>query len=121
MSRLDSKLTLLRSVQVDLNEESRGNDRLGEALATRLASEARPAETAKYKLHVQEVGHITSLLLGLSGRLARAENALIGLREDHCDRVSIFFLLPVATYIVVVLQFQHLDGGLSNFVKSHIN
>ncbi|KAI5735641.1 hypothetical protein M8J77_020867 [Diaphorina citri] len=89
MSRLDSKLTLLRSVQVDLNEESRGNDRLGEALATRLASEARPAETAKYKLHVQEVGHITSLLLGLSGRLARAENALIGLREDHCDRKSL--------------------------------
>uniref|UniRef100_A0A8D8SHR0 Protein Shroom3 n=1 Tax=Cacopsylla melanoneura TaxID=428564 RepID=A0A8D8SHR0_9HEMI len=89
MARLDSKLTLLRSVQVDLNEESRCNERLGQTLENRLAAEAKPSETSKYRLHVKEVGHITSLLLGLSGRLARAENALIGLSEDHCDRKSL--------------------------------
>ncbi|KAL1456141.1 hypothetical protein WDU94_000891 [Cyamophila willieti] len=89
MARLDSKLTLLRSVQVDLNEEARCNERLGQTLENRLAAEAKPSETSKYRLHVKEVGHITSLLLGLSGRLARAENALIGLSEDHCDRKSL--------------------------------
>ena len=30
----------------------------------------------KYRLHVEEIDKITSLLLGLSGRLARTENSI---------------------------------------------
>ena len=37
---------------------------------------AAPNECEKYKLLVEETDKITSLLLGLSGRLARTENSL---------------------------------------------
>lgn len=71
-----------------VSEECRINDELGENVATHVNRVARPHEAAKYRLHVEEVGKITSLLLGLSGRLARAENALMGMSEDHIDKVS---------------------------------
>lgn len=89
MQRLDKKLEILRAEQISLGEETGLNDELGGAVAALVARVARPHEASKYRLHVEEVGKITSLLLGLSGRLARAENALIGLPENHSERVRI--------------------------------
>lgn len=88
MSRLDRKLEVLRNEQLVVSEECRINDELGDNVAAHVNRVARPHEAAKYRLHVEEVGKITSLLLGLSGRLARAENALMGMSEDHIDKVS---------------------------------
>lgn len=88
MLRLDRKLEVLREEHLLVAEESRINDELGETVATQVTKLARPHEAAKYRLHVEEVGKITSLLLGLSGRLARAENALMGLPSNHSERVS---------------------------------
>ena len=48
----------------------------------RLSTEARQNEVDKYKLHVDEVDKITSLLLGLSSRLARSEISLINLKKN---------------------------------------
>lgn len=87
MSRLTRKLNVLRAEAIAVGEESRVNEALGTSVGERVSSLARPHEAAKFRLHVKEVGHITSLLLGLSGRLARAENALLGLPENHDDRV----------------------------------
>lgn len=87
MSRLDRKLEVLRNEQLVVSEECRINEELGENVAAHVNRVARPHEAAKYRLHVEEVGKITSLLLGLSGRLARAENALMGMSEDHIDKV----------------------------------
>ena len=39
----------------------------------------------KYKLHVEEVDKITSLLLGLSSRLARSEISLINLKKNWSE------------------------------------
>lgn len=89
MARLTRKLNVLRSEAVAVSEESHINDALGFNVEDRVGALARPHEASKFRLHVKEVGHITSLLLGLSGRLARAENALLGLSEDHEDRVSL--------------------------------
>ncbi|KAL0279764.1 UNVERIFIED_CONTAM: hypothetical protein PYX00_001251 [Menopon gallinae] len=86
MARLDKKLEILREEQLALLEECSANDELGATVANSVAKLARPHEAAKYRLHVEEVGKITSLLLGLSGRLARAENALLGLPSHHDDR-----------------------------------
>ncbi|KZC04893.1 Protein Shroom [Dufourea novaeangliae] len=86
MMRLDKKLVVLRAEQETVREEGEVNDALGARVATRIAAVARPPEASKYRLHVEEVGKITSLLLGLSGRLARAENALHGMPADHAER-----------------------------------
>lgn len=47
----------------------------------RVKQTAKRNEFDKFKLHVEEIEKITSLLLGISGRLARAENALMGLSD----------------------------------------
>lgn len=91
MIRLDKKLVVLKAEQETVREEGEVNEALGARVAKQVASVARPAEISKYRLHVEEVGKITSLLLGLSGRLARAENALHGMPVDHAERVSILF------------------------------
>lgn len=88
MSRLDRKLKVLRDEQIALAEEAALNETLGVSVAERVKSVAKPQEANKFKTHVQEVGHITSLLLSLSGRLARAENALLDLDADHLEKVN---------------------------------
>lgn len=88
MVRLDKKLVVLRAEQEAVREEGELNEALGARVSSRISELARPAEASKYRLHVEEVGKITSLLLGLSGRLARAENALYDMPADHAERVS---------------------------------
>lgn len=88
VSRLDRKLKVLRDEQIALAEETTLNEALGVSVADRVKSVAKPQEANKFKTHVQEVGHITSLLLSLSGRLARAENALLDLDADHPEKVK---------------------------------
>lgn len=86
MMRLDRKLVVLRAEQEAVREEGEVNETLGARVAARVSAVARPPEASKYRNHVEEVGKITSLLLGLSGRLARAENALYGMPADHAER-----------------------------------
>jgi len=89
VSRLDRKLKVLRDEQIALTEEAALNETLGMSVADRVKSVAKPQEANKFKTHVQEVGHITSLLLSLSGRLARAENALLDLDSDHPEKKAL--------------------------------
>lgn len=93
MMRLDRKLVVLRAEQEAVREEGEVNETLGARVAARVSAVARPPEASKYRNHVEEVGKITSLLLGLSGRLARAENALYGMPADHAERVSMKLLV----------------------------
>ncbi|XP_031342249.1 protein Shroom isoform X1 [Photinus pyralis] len=86
VNRLDRKLEVLRGEQVVVFEECRLNDELGENVDVHMNKLARPHEYSKFCLHVEEVGKITSLLLGLCGRLARAENALMSMDENHAER-----------------------------------
>jgi protein Shroom len=83
VARLGRKLSVLREEQVILDEETALNDSLGASLQERLKEVERLQEAAKLAHHVEEVGKVTSLLLSLSGRLARAENAIMGLTV--CD------------------------------------
>lgn len=110
MNRLDRKLEVLRSEQLVVTDECKINDELGENVETHINRVARPHEVAKFRLHVEEVGKITSLLLGLSGRLARAENALMSMVEDHPERVSVtysFFNFDFFVYLLNLVIFLY--------------
>lgn len=77
MRRISHKLDVLRAEELSLKEEMALNEQLGQEVSSIVkASDAKPSEVLKFKLHVEEIDRITSLLLGLSGRLARTENAL---------------------------------------------
>ncbi|CAH1159027.1 unnamed protein product [Phyllotreta striolata] len=86
VSRLDKKLEVLRGEQLLVNDECKINDTLGENVEIHINTVASPQEVAKFRLHVEEVGKITSLLLSLSGRLARAENALMNMEDEDPEK-----------------------------------
>jgi protein Shroom len=65
-----------------MKEKEKRNADIGKVLMKKLQIEGRQNEVDKYKLHVEEVDKITSLILGLSSRLAKSENALINLQKN---------------------------------------
>lgn len=76
VERLGKKLKVLETEQTMLAEESTANDALGHEVAFKVAQKVRPGDSTKFRSYVDDVGYITMLLLSLSGRLARTENAL---------------------------------------------
>lgn len=127
--RLDRKLVVLKAEQEAVREEGEVNEALGARVAARVSAVARPPEASKYRLHVEEVGKITSLLLGLSGRLARAENALYGMPADHAERVStamklarFFFPCTLGANVLLPLsQIVKMFSFPNNSLKFHVN
>ncbi|XP_023225699.1 protein Shroom2-like [Centruroides sculpturatus] len=76
------KLNTLHIEQVAIREEISQNDILGQDITARVEELAKQNEIEKYRLHVEELDKIINLLLSLSGRLARAQNALTNLSDD---------------------------------------
>uniref|UniRef100_T1IQV0 ASD2 domain-containing protein n=1 Tax=Strigamia maritima TaxID=126957 RepID=T1IQV0_STRMM len=82
VTSIGRKLEILRTEQLIIHEEISANQELGRSVTNRVEKLAKSNEYEKFKLHVEEIDKITSLLLGLSGRLARAENALMDLADE---------------------------------------
>lgn len=80
---------MLSKEQTTIAEESSTNDQLGSELATKVAEKLRPIDATKFRAYIDDVGHITMLLLSLSGRLARVENTLHNNIENSAEKVSI--------------------------------
>lgn len=76
---LSRKLAVLREAQRGLQEDISANGALGEEVAAHLQALCTPGEFDKYRLFVGDLDKVVNLLLSLSGRLARVENALSGL------------------------------------------
>lgn len=96
-----------------LAEESSVNDALGHEIAFKVAQKLKPADSTKFRSFVDDVGYITMLLLSLSGRLARIENALHTIGEKSADKVSVCCACLQFTYELVaevekVHQHRHL-------------
>jgi len=91
VSRISRKLDILKEEQLEIRKEIESNEQLGEEVIERVRAAATPSEFDKFKGHVAKIEKVTSLLLGLSGRLARAENALMSLAENSNpqERVSL--------------------------------
>eukprot|EP00095_Tigriopus_kingsejongensis_P003655 maker-scaffold11_size778918-snap-gene-1.11 protein:Tk03655 transcript:maker-scaffold11_size778918-snap-gene-1.11-mRNA-1 annotation:"protein shroom" len=85
LRRISQKLDVLRAEQLSLKEEMALNEELGLQVSHLVHNLAKPNECVKFNLHVEEIDKITSLLLGLSGRLARTENSLATLPASNLD------------------------------------
>lgn len=92
VSRISRKLEILRTEQLEIREEIQSNEQLGHQVIDRVKEAAKRNEFDKFKLHVEEIEKITSLLLGLSGRLARAENALMGFAQNSNPQEKVCFI-----------------------------
>ncbi|XP_055921588.1 protein Shroom [Eupeodes corollae] len=91
INQITRKLEVLNLEQTAIAEETSTNDELGSSLAAKVADNMRPIDATKFRTYIDDVGHITSLLLSLSGRLAKAENSLTAL-DKQCPESKILIL-----------------------------
>ncbi|XP_043107662.1 protein Shroom2 isoform X2 [Puntigrus tetrazona] len=78
---LSGKLQVLREARESLQEDVQDNNVLGEEVEATVQSVCKPNELEKFRMFVGDLDKVVSLLLSLSGRLARVENALNNLDE----------------------------------------
>ncbi|XP_066520570.1 protein Shroom2 isoform X2 [Hoplias malabaricus] len=79
---LSKKLQVLREARESLQEDMQDNNALGEEVESIVQAVCKPNELEKFRMFVGDLDKVVSLLLSLSGRLARVENALNSLEED---------------------------------------
>lgn len=82
VERITAKLEQLTIEQTQLTEETTANDLLGANILEKVAQMCRPVDASKFRTYIADIGHITMLLLSLSGRLARTENLLQYCTDD---------------------------------------
>ncbi|XP_067287266.1 protein Shroom2 isoform X2 [Pseudorasbora parva] len=78
---LSEKLQVLREARESLQEDVQDNNALGEEVEATVQTICKPNELEKFRMFVGDLDKVVSLLLSLSGRLARVENALNNLEE----------------------------------------
>ncbi|KAK3533058.1 hypothetical protein QTP70_006591 [Hemibagrus guttatus] len=78
---LSRKLQVLREARESLLEDMQDNNTLGEEVEATVQTICKPNELDKFRMFVGDLDKVVSLLLSLSGRLARVENALNNLEE----------------------------------------
>lgn len=79
---LSKKLQVLREARESLQEDILDNNALGDEVEAQVQQVCKPNELDKFRMFVGDLDKVVSLLLSLSGRLARVENALNTLEED---------------------------------------
>lgn len=82
---------MLKSELDAISQDSRQNEELGMMIWQQIIQSLSAREASKYKLHFQEVGQITSLLLSLGARLAKVENLLQDLsnQDNETEKVGL--------------------------------
>lgn len=85
--RLTKQLVALTNDRTTITDQNTSNDLLGTDISCVVAQKVRPGEASKFRSYVDDVGHITMLLLSLSGRLARIENSLFT-TNDLTEKVN---------------------------------
>lgn len=85
--RLTKQLAALSNDRAAISDQCKTNDLLGTNISSIVANRVRPSESIKFRSYVDDVGHITMLLLSLSGRLARTENSLF-ISTDSTEKVK---------------------------------
>ncbi|XP_036401731.1 protein Shroom2-like isoform X2 [Megalops cyprinoides] len=78
---LSRKLQVLREARESLREDVQANNALGDEVEATVQRVCKPNELDKFRMFVGDLDKVVSLLLSLSGRLARVENALNNLEE----------------------------------------
>lgn len=107
--QLTKQLVALTNDRMSITDQNTTNDLLGTDISSIVSKKARPSEATKFRSYVDDVGHITMLLLSLSGRLARIENSLFSISDaTEKVRLIIFSIFPIPTNQIL------LDLGISN-------
>ncbi|KAE8623088.1 hypothetical protein XENTR_v10005487 [Xenopus tropicalis] len=78
---ISKKLQVLRDAKETLLEDVQCNNALGEEVEIIVKEVCKPNEFDKFRMFIGDLEKIVNLLLSLSGRLARVENALNNLDE----------------------------------------
>jgi len=73
---------VLREARETLLEDIQANNILGEEVEAIVKEVCKPNEFDKFKMFIGDLDKVVNLLLSLSGRLARVENALNNLDEN---------------------------------------
>ncbi|CAN9500244.1 unnamed protein product [Ophioblennius macclurei] len=82
MDSLSRKLQVLRDARLSLQEDVVDNNALGEEVEAQVQQVCKPNELDKFRMFVGDLDKVVSLLLSLSGRLARVENAINSLEDN---------------------------------------
>ncbi|XP_013882771.1 protein Shroom2 isoform X4 [Austrofundulus limnaeus] len=82
ISSLARKLEVLREAQQSLQEDMEDNEALGRDVEATVQRLCQPNQLEKFCMFVGDLDKVVSLLLSLSGRLARVENALNSLEYE---------------------------------------
>lgn len=92
------KLQVLREARESLLEDIQANGVLGDEVEAIAKDVCKPSELDKFRMFVGDLDKVVNLLLSLSGRLARVENALNDLDENASpsDRVRAHAFDPEA-------------------------
>ncbi|XP_041051709.1 protein Shroom4-like isoform X2 [Carcharodon carcharias] len=85
ISSLSKKLSVLHEAQKSLLEDISANCALGEEAERMVKNVCKPNEFDKYRMFIGDLDKVVNLLLSLSGRLARVENALNNLGPDTTE------------------------------------
>ena len=101
MNHLSNNLKMLNSEQLNVQEQAAANEVLGSELLSKMSDRMRPSETTRVRTYIDDVGHITSLLLSLSERLAKIDNTLTKNDDKNSEKVTIFFLFVIAIILLL--------------------
>ncbi|GAA6224593.1 protein Shroom2 isoform X1 [Lates japonicus] len=82
ISSLARKLEVLREARQSLQEDVEDNETLGREVEATVQRLCQPNQLDKFRMFVGDLDKVVSLLLSLSGRLARVENALNSLEDE---------------------------------------
>ncbi len=75
--QLERKLEALQIRKTHIETSKRANDKIGQSIKTVVEAKAEaPREISKFTRHIEDIDKITSLMFGLSGRLARVEHEI---------------------------------------------
>ncbi|KFO35610.1 Protein Shroom2 [Fukomys damarensis] len=85
------KLQVLREARESLLEDIQANSALGDEVEAIVKDVCKPNEFDKFRMFIGDLDKVVNLLLSLSGRLARVENALNNLEDSPSpgDRQSL--------------------------------
>lgn len=87
---ISRKLQVLREARESLLEDIQANSALGDEVEAIAKDVCKPNEFDKFRMFIGDLDKVVNLLLSLSGRLARVENALNNLDDSTSpgDRVG---------------------------------
>ncbi|XP_029417138.1 protein Shroom4 isoform X2 [Nannospalax galili] len=106
------KLSVLREAQRGLLDDINANSALGEEVEANLKAVCKSNEFEKYRLFIGDLDKVVNLLLSLSGRLARVENALNSIDSEATQEK-----------LVLIEKKQQLTGQLADAkeLKEHVD